>query len=59
MSEEKKTYGFVKVKAHESGKEFIIFGKATTVVKDPETGEVLAEPTGGKAHIKAEIIEIL
>lgn len=56
---ETKKSGFVKVRAHESGKEFIIFGRASTVVKDPETGEVLAEPTGGKAHIKAEIIEVL
>ena len=50
---------FIKIRAHESGDEFIIFSRISTKVKDPKTGEVLAVPTGGKAHIKAEILELL
>ena len=50
---------FIKIRAHESGDEFVIFSRISTTVKDPKTGEVLAVPTGGKAHIKAEILELL
>lgn len=51
--------GFLRIRAHESGKEFIVYGKAATEIKDPETGEVLVVPRGGKAHVKAEILEML
>ncbi len=60
MAKEKKTtnYGFVKVKCHECKNEQIIFGRASTVVKCLKCNAELAQPTGGKAAIKAEIIEL-
>lgn len=58
-TEEKPKTGFLRVRAHESGDEFIVFGRASTEIKDPKTGEVLVTPRGGKAAVKAEIIEML
>ena len=55
----KPKYGFVKIKCHKCSEEQIIFGKASTVVKCTKCHEVIAEPTGGKAAIKAEILELL
>jgi len=57
--EEKKKSGFIKVKCHECGNEQTIFGKASTEVKCIGCGEVLAIPRGGKASVKAEILELL
>ncbi len=48
---------FVKVRCKKCGNEQIIFNKAATVVKCINCGEVLAEPTGGKAKILAEVVE--
>lgn len=53
----KKT-GFIKVKCHKCGTEQVIFGKSATQVKCTKCGEVLVIPRGGKAAIKAEILEI-
>ena len=39
--------------------EQIIFNKASTVVRCLVCGKVLAEPTGGKAKIKAKIVQVL
>ena len=52
---------YVKVKCHECGNEQNIFGRASTEVKCTNTkcNAVLAVPTGGKAHIKAVIIELV
>lgn len=58
-NENKKKHGFVKVKCHKCGKEQVIFGRASTTVKCLGCGEVLAVPRGGKAAIKAEIIELI
>ena len=58
MEGEKNT-GFVKVKCHECGKEQTIFGKAASHVKCLKCETVIAEPTGGKASIKAEILELV
>lgn len=56
---EKANYGFIKVKCHECGNEQVIFGKASTTPKCTSCGVDLAQTTGGKAAIKAEIIELL
>lgn len=58
MVENKKS-GFVKVKCHGCGNEQTIFGRAATEVTCIKCNEVIAQPTGGKAAIKAEILELL
>lgn len=50
---------FVKIRCPKCKNEQIIFGKSTVVVKCLVCGKVLAEPTGGKASIKARILEVL
>jgi small subunit ribosomal protein S27e len=50
---------FVKVRCHNCGNEQIIFTRVATEVKCTKCGEVIAIPTGGKAAIKAEILELL
>lgn len=52
-------YGYVKVKCHECGNEQIIFGKASTTPKCTSCDVALAQTTGGKAAITAEIVELL
>ncbi|GAA5262024.1 30S ribosomal protein S27e [Methanocalculus sp.] len=47
---------FVKVKCPDCENEQVIFEKASTVVDCIVCGTVLAETTGGKALIKAEIV---
>ncbi len=60
MEGDKKT-GYVKVKCHECGQEAVIYGRAATEVKctNKKCGAVIAVPTGGKAAIKAEILELI
>ncbi len=53
-----KKYGYVKVKCHECSNEQVIFGKASTEVKCLKCKAVLAVPRGGKAAVKAEILEL-
>jgi small subunit ribosomal protein S27e len=48
---------FVKVKCKKCGHEQVIFEKASNKVKCLNCGELIAEPTGGKAKIYAEIID--
>lgn len=55
----KKTTGYIKVKCHECGNEQVIYGKAATEVKCLKCSAVIAIPTGGKASVKAEILELL
>ncbi len=50
---------FVKVRCPKCKNEQIIFGKASTQVKCLVCGNVLAEPTGGKVKIKAQVLEVL
>jgi len=57
--EEKKSYGFVKVKCHECGNEQTVFGRCATKVQCSKCKVDLAHPTGGKAAIKGEILELL
>jgi len=51
---------WVKVKCHACGNEQVIFGRASTEVEctNDKCKEILAVPTGGKAAIKAEILEL-
>ncbi len=50
---------FLKVRCSKCKNEQIIFEKASTKVKCLVCEEVLAESTGGKAKINANILEIL
>ena len=50
---------FVKVRCPKCKNEQIIFGKASTEVKCLVCGNTLAVPKGGKAKIKAQILEVL
>ncbi len=49
---------FVKVKCPDCGNEQIIFLRASTVVKCQVCGATIATPTGGKADIRGEIVEV-
>ncbi len=50
---------FVKVKCNDCENEQVIFAHASTVVKCLVCGRTLAEPTGGKAEIKTQVVEVL
>lgn len=50
---------FIKVICPKCNNEQIIFGKSSTEVKCLSCGKTLVELTGGKAKIKAKILEIL
>lgn len=50
---------FVKVRCPTCKNEQIIFGKASTEVRCLICNQVLEEPGGGKAKIKARVLEIL
>ncbi len=47
---------FLMVKCPDCENEQLIFEKATSVVECTVCGRVLAEPTGGKAVLKADIV---
>jgi small subunit ribosomal protein S27e len=50
---------FLKVKCNDCQNEQVIFGCASTPVTCLVCGRTLAEPTGGKAFVKTQIIEVL
>jgi small subunit ribosomal protein S27e len=50
---------FVKVRCSKCKNEQIIFGKSAHPVKCLVCDKVLADPTGGKANMKARILEVL
>jgi len=50
---------FLRVKCPECGNEQIIFSHASTRVLCNVCGALLAEPRGGKASVKGEIIAVL
>lgn len=50
---------FLKVKCPDCENEQIVFEKASTIVKCVVCGRDLATPTGGKASLKAEIVQEL
>ncbi|MBT3407040.1 30S ribosomal protein S27e [Candidatus Woesearchaeota archaeon] len=53
------TSKFIKVRCPKCKNEQIIFGKASTKVPCLVCDKVLSDPTGGKAKIKARILEVL
>jgi small subunit ribosomal protein S27e len=50
---------FVKIRCPKCKNEQVLFGKASTKVKCLLCAKVLAEPSGGKAKVKARILEVL
>lgn len=50
---------FIRVRCQACKNEQIIFEGATTQVKCLICGAVIAEPKGGKAELKAKLIEVL
>ncbi len=50
---------FVKVRCPKCKNEQIMFGKASTIINCLVCGKPIAEPTGGKARIKARVLEVL
>jgi small subunit ribosomal protein S27e len=50
---------FVKVKCSKCKNTQIIFGKASTKVKCSSCNGTIAEPSGGKAKIRARVEEVL
>ncbi|MDM7935610.1 MAG: 30S ribosomal protein S27e [Methanothrix sp.] len=53
------TSGFLRVKCNDCENEQVIFAHASTIVKCLVCGRTLAEPTGGKAEIKTQVVEAL
>lgn len=53
------TSKFIKVRCNKCKNEQIIFGKPSTLIKCLVCEKALAEPQGGKAKIKAQILEVL
>ncbi|MCX8147116.1 MAG: 30S ribosomal protein S27e [Candidatus Woesearchaeota archaeon] len=50
---------FIKVRCPKCKNEQIVFGKASTLVRCLVCNKEIVEPTGGKARIKARILEVL
>jgi len=50
---------FLRVKCSDCGNEQIVFSHATNVVHCNVCGATLAEPSGGKAKVKGEIVAVL
>lgn len=50
---------FIKIRCPKCKNEQITFGKSSSRVKCLVCSKVLAEPTGGKARVKARILEVL
>lgn len=50
---------FLRVRCKSCQSEKIIFSHASRVVKCDGCGEILAEPTGGKARINSEVVSVL
>jgi len=57
--ERKASSKFLKVKCNDCENEQVVFDHASTSVKCSVCGSTLVEPSGGKAEIKGEIIEVL
>ncbi len=53
------TSKFIKVRCPKCKNEQIIFGKSASQVPCLVCGRLLAGPTGGKAKIKARVLEVL
>ncbi|HLC95907.1 MAG TPA: 30S ribosomal protein S27e [Candidatus Nanoarchaeia archaeon] len=59
MKLKESTSKFIQVRCPKCKNEQTLYGKASTEVKCLICGKVVAEPTGGKARIKARILEVL
>jgi small subunit ribosomal protein S27e len=53
------TSRFIKIRCPKCKNEQIMFGRASTVVNCLVCGKSLAEPTGGKARVKARVLEVI
>ena len=53
------TSKFIKVRCSKCKNEQIIFGKPSTKITCLACSTILAEPLGGKAKVKARILEVL
>ncbi|MFC1723942.1 30S ribosomal protein S27e [Nanoarchaeota archaeon] len=53
------TSKFIKIRCPKCKNEQIMFGKTSTPVKCLVCDKNLADPTGGKAKVKARILEVL
>lgn len=51
--------GFVKVKCNKCKNEQVVFEKPSSAVTCLVCGNVLANPTGGKADFTSKVIEVL
>ncbi len=50
---------FIKLRCPKCKNEQIAFGKTASLINCLVCGKSLAEPTGGKARVKARILEVL
>ena len=50
---------FIKIRCPKCKNEQIMFGKASTVVNCLVCGKQLATPSGGRAKVKARVLEVL
>ncbi len=50
---------FLRVKCPKCGNEQLIFSNAVNKIGCNVCGEVLAEPSGGRANIKGEVLSVL
>jgi len=50
---------FVKLRCNKCKNEQIVFDRPATTVKCLVCEDILLEPTGGKARIKARVLEVL
>ena len=53
------TSSFIKLRCAKCKNEQIIFGNTSTKVDCLVCGETLAQPTGGKAVIRGQVLEVL
>ncbi len=59
MEEEGKHSGFIKVKCPDCSNEQVLFWRTNTMVNCEMCGGTLANPTGGKADLKGELVGIV
>ncbi len=59
MKARESTSKFIKIRCPKCKNEQITFGKSSTTVKCLVCAKPLIEPTGGKSHVKARILEVL
>ena len=50
---------FIKLRCPKCKNEQIVFGKSASIIKCLVCEKVIAEPNGGKARMKARVLEVL